>query len=80
LFLIGRFKQISETAWPNKPKLAVAAPHVTPALLLVNDASMVAKEHAEIFIYLIGHKTQTRGEDISVAKIVSMKIFQGSLN
>jgi hypothetical protein len=41
---------------------------------------MVAKGHAEIFIDLIGHKTLTRGEDIPVAKIVSMKIFQGSLN
>ena len=53
---------------------------MTPALLLVNDASMVAKGHAEIFIDLIGHKTLTRGEDIPVAKIVSMKFFQGSLN
>jgi len=41
---------------------------------------MVAKGHAEIFIYLIGHKTLTRGEDKPVAKIVSMNIFQGSLN
>jgi phosphopantothenate synthetase len=49
----------------------VPAPHVTPVLLLVNDASMVAKGHAEIFIYLIGHKTLTPGEDIPVAKIVS---------
>jgi hypothetical protein len=41
---------------------------------------MVAKGHTEMFIDIIGHKTLTRGEDIPVAKIVSMNIFQGSLN